>query len=99
MDRFIFLCKQYMGLFVPDESKYILRDYVYFIELGVKGALNEKIKPEVRLKKFDLLYRQIFKKCKLKNGLLARLQQIFVKENISLSLFMFCLLSVFSFPV
>ncbi len=86
MDRFIFLCKQYMGLFVPAESKYILRDYVYFIELGVKGALNEKIKPEVRLKKFDLLYRQIFKKCKLKNGVLARLQQAFVKENISLSL-------------
>ena len=86
MDRFIFLCKQYMGLFVPDESKCILRDYVYFIELGVKGALNEKVKPEVKLKKFDLLYRQIFKKCKFKNGLLARLQQIFVKENISLSL-------------
>ena len=75
-----------MGLFVPDENKCILRDYMHFIELGIEGALNENVKPEIRLKKFDLLYRQIFKKCKFKNGLLSRLQQTFVNENISLSL-------------
>jgi hypothetical protein len=60
--------------------------YLEFIKLGIKNALNQKIKTDVKLKKFDLLYRQIFKNCALKNNIMYNLQTEFVKENISLSL-------------
>ena len=60
--------------------------YLEFIKLGIKAGLNQKLKADIKLKKFDLLYKQIFKNCALKNNIIHTMQTEFVKENISLSL-------------
>ena len=86
MDNFFALFEQYIIKSVPKSQQNIILLYLYFAKLGIKSAQNEQIKPEIRLKKFALLYQQIFKPCALKNNLIAKLQQAFIKENISLSL-------------
>lgn len=86
MDNFFALFEQYIIKSVPKSQQNIILLYLCFAKLGIKSAQNEQIKPEIRLKKFALLYQQIFKPCALKNNLIAKLQQAFIKENISLSL-------------
>lgn len=86
MDSFLKNYKNTIYKAVPKKYLYFIKDYIYFVELGLKASENMNIKPEIKLKKFDLLYRQIFKNCALKNNLISKLQNKFIEENISLSL-------------
>ncbi|MBE6450892.1 MAG: hypothetical protein E7016_02880 [Alphaproteobacteria bacterium] len=86
MDNFFALFEKYIIKSVPESQQNIILLYLRFAKLGIKSAQNEQISSDIRLKKFDLLYRQIFKPCALKNNLIAKLQQAFINENISLSL-------------
>ena len=86
MDSFFVIYKDYILKSVPKNQVYIMQCYLDFIILGIKAATNPKISTQTKLKKFDLLYRQIFKSCAIKNNLITKLQQNFIKENISLSL-------------
>ena len=86
MDSFLKNYKNTIYKAVPKKYLSFIKDYIYFVELGLKASENMNIKPEIKLKKFDLLYRQIFKNCALKNNLISKLQNKFIEENISLSL-------------
>ena len=86
MHDFIMECEKYIIKSVSKQKRYIISCYLDFIKLGLKSALNEKLSFDIKQKKFDLLYKQIFKNCVLKNNIIAKLQSIFVSENISLSL-------------
>lgn len=86
MDSFLENYKIFIYKSVPKKYSSLIADYINFTELGFKAAKNKKIKAEIKLKKFDLLYRQIFKNCVLKNNVISKLQNQFVEENISLSL-------------
>ena len=86
MDSFLKNYKNIIYKSVPKKHLNIVSDYVCFVELCLKLANNQKITESVKLKKFDLLHRQIFKNCSLKNNLICRLQKAFIAENISLSL-------------
>ena len=86
MDKFLASYKNYLLKSVPENKKYLMQCYIDFILLAVKSAYNKQIKYQIKIKKFDLLYRQIFKNCIFKNNIIHKLQQQFVKENISLSL-------------
>lgn len=79
-------CEKYIIKSVSKQKRYIISCYLDFIKLGLQSALNEKLSFDIKQKKFDLLYKQIFKNCVLKNNIIAKLQSIFVSENISLSL-------------
>lgn len=86
MDSFLKNYKNIIYKSVPKKHLNIVYDYVCFVELCLKLANHKKISEPVKIKKFDLLYRQIFKNCALKNNLIYRLQNAFIAENISLSL-------------
>ncbi len=86
MNSFFDLYENYIINSVATDNRKILSFYLNFVSLGIKAAKNKNISTQVKIKKFDLLYRQIFKPCKLKNNLISQLQADFIKENISLSL-------------
>lgn len=86
MDSFLKNYKNFIYKSVPKKHAHIMADYVYFVELGLKLTNNQQITPAVKSKKFDLLYKQLFKNCTLKNNVISRLQTSFINENISLSL-------------
>lgn len=86
MDNFFNTFYEYLLKSVPQKSVKLMTCYADFVKLGIKAAYNKQIKTEIKLKKFDLLYKQIFKHCALKNTIISTLQNEFVKENISLSL-------------
>ena len=75
------LFEKYIIKSVPKSQQNIILLYLRFAKLGIKSAQNEQISSDIRLKKFDLLYRQIFKPCALKNNLIAKLQQAFINEE------------------
>ena len=71
MDSFFVIYKDYILKSVPKNQVYIMQCYLDFIILGIKAATNPKISTQTKLKKFDLLYRQIFKSCAIKNNLIT----------------------------
>ncbi len=85
MHEFINRFENYIIKSVSSQNRHVMVCYLDFIKLGLKSVQNEKISQDIKIKKFDLLYRQIFKNCCLKNNLIAKLQSAFIAENISLS--------------
>ena len=86
MDKFFYQCKNHITKLVPNKNKELITCYLNFVSLGFKVINNDNLKSEIKLKKFDLLYRQIFKNCSLKGNVIYKLQKYFIAENISLSL-------------
>ena len=61
MDKFFNTFYEYLLKSVPQKSVKLMTCYADFVKLGIKAAYNKQIKTEIKLKKFDLLYKQIFK--------------------------------------
>ena len=86
MDEFFCRYKKLILESVSHKNKEIMTYYVSFINLGLKAVKSDKVTPEIKVKKFDLLYRQIFKRCAIKDNIISKLQESFITDNISLSL-------------
>lgn len=68
------------------EHYHLIDDYFYYLKIGAKHYAKAQIDTETKLKKIDLLERALRKNFPLKNSVIARLQNTFVKNNLSLYL-------------
>lgn len=68
-----------------DKYRFLLADYLLYIKLGWKHFGNKDLSSDIRLTKIRLLEKALRKPTPV-NGLIFRLQNAFVKENISLSI-------------
>lgn len=76
-----------LGIFLSSRKhRKIIEDYFLYLDLGWKSFSRTDIPVEVKLKKLDFLDKAIRKDCPLKNNIIFRLQNEFVKENISIYL-------------
>ncbi len=64
----------------------LIIDYIKFLQMGWRDFGNVDISPEIRQEKLNLLDRALRKDCTLKTGLIYRLQQNFLQENLSISM-------------
>jgi hypothetical protein len=68
---------------VPPQYVGLMRDYCNYLQKGWDDFSDNRLSPEVRLKKLELLEKSVCRDCKLPNGLVGRLQKAFVTENLS----------------
>ncbi len=68
------------------EYQPLAADYLTFLETGRRHFSNPKISSAQRLEKLRLLEKALRKTCPLRQSLIFKLQQNFLKENISISL-------------
>lgn len=71
---------------VTAEKQHILELYIYYWQLGWQHFLKNNLSPTTKEEQIRLLEKAIRKDFPLKNNLLAKLQRIFVAENLSLYL-------------
>lgn len=64
----------------------LIGDYLAFLQLGQKHFGNPKVSSAARTEKLKLLEKALRRPSPFQNGLIARLQQNFLKENLSISL-------------
>lgn len=64
----------------------LIYDYLAFLQLGQHHFANRKITSDTRLEKLRLLEKILHRRSPFNSGLIFRLQQNFLKENISVTL-------------
>ncbi len=64
----------------------LIYDYLAFLQLGQHHFANRKITSDTRLEKLRLLEKILRRRSPFNSGLIFRLQQNFLKENISVTL-------------
>lgn len=68
------------------EYRALLSDYILYLQTGWQHFSNQKISTSVRLEKLRLLEKALRRNSPFLQGIIFRLQQSFVKENISITL-------------
>ncbi len=68
------------------EYRQLTAGYLAYLQLGKRHFSNPKISTAQRLEKLRLLEKALRKTCPLQQSLIFKLQQNFLKENISISL-------------
>lgn len=71
---------------IPSEKRGLWRDYIKFTELGNIRFAYEEGKKEIKEEKLRLLEKAVRREIKGSVNILARLQQEFIKDNLSISL-------------
>ncbi|MBQ8671664.1 MAG: hypothetical protein IJ525_03985 [Alphaproteobacteria bacterium] len=71
---------------IPAKNIELFNIYMQYINLLHKHFTNKKIDKQIRFEQISLLERAIRKDFPLKNNIIARLQKMFVAENLSLYL-------------
>ena len=64
----------------------LVKDYLAYLELGQKHFNNPQISTEIRCQKINLLAKALQKNTPYKQGVIYRLQNYFVQENLSITL-------------
>ncbi len=64
----------------------LIGDYLAFLQLGQQHFGNKQVSSDIRTEKLKLLEKALRRPSPFQNGLIFRLQQNFLKENISISL-------------
>jgi len=71
---------------IPEKNILLLGLYLQYLDLGAKHFSRQNITPQTKLEQITLLEKAIRKDFPLQKNILARLQKMFVAENLSLYL-------------